>query len=46
MNMTQQQLTAIRRPCFEAEETTYPKFGWQAVDPTVTLRLTMNIGME
>jgi hypothetical protein len=46
MNMTKQQRIAIRRPCFEAEETTFPGFGWSAIDPTVTIRLTMNIGME
>lgn len=46
MNMTKQQTTAIRRPCFEPEDTAYPGFGWRAIDPAVTLRLTMNIGME
>lgn len=46
MDMTPQQRLAIRRPCFEAEETTFHGFGWRSIDPTVTLRLTMNIGME
>jgi hypothetical protein len=46
MDMTIHQKLAIRRPCFEAEETTYAGFGWRTIDPTVTLRLTMNIGME
>lgn len=46
MEMTQQQKLAIRRPCFEPEDTTFYGFGWRALDPTVTLRLTMNIGME
>ena len=46
MEMTKQQKLALRQPCFEAEETTYPGFGWRAIDPTVTLRLTLNIGME
>lgn len=46
MDMMKQQKIAIRRPCFEAEDTGYPAFGWRAVDPTVTLRLTLNIGME
>lgn len=46
MDMTNQQKLALRRPCFEAEDTAYPGFGWRSLDPAVTLRLTMNIGME
>lgn len=46
LEMTTHQRIAIRRPCFEPEEVTYPGFGWRALDPYVTLRLTMNIGME
>jgi hypothetical protein len=46
MDMTKQQTLAIRRPCFEAEETVWPGFGWRAIDRAVTLRLTVNIGME
>lgn len=46
MNLSSQQKIAIRRPCFTGEDTTYGGFGWRALDPLVTLRLTMNIGME
>ena len=46
MNMTKQQKIAIRRPCFDADETTWPGYGWRSVDPAVTLRLTVNVGME
>lgn len=46
MDMTKQQKLAIRRPCFEAEDTSWPAFGWRSIDPLVTLRLTLNIGME
>ncbi len=46
MDLSRQQVIAIRRPCFEPEDTTFAGFGWRAVDPTVTIRLTMNIGMQ
>ena len=44
--MTPRQKTALRSPCFEADETRDPAFGWRAIDPTITGRLTLNIGME
>jgi hypothetical protein len=47
MNMTVHQKRAIRSPCYEADETSNPEFGWrEAFDPTVTYVLTMNIGLE
>lgn len=46
MNLSPQQKIAIRRPCFLATETTWPGFGWRAIDPTVTINLTLNVGME
>jgi hypothetical protein len=46
MNLTLQQKRALRDPCYEAEETSRPGFFWRAIDPTVTLLLTMNIGLE
>jgi len=44
--MTPHQKRALRDPCFEAEETARPQFGWRAQDDLVTLLLTMNIGLE
>jgi len=44
--MTPQQKKALRDPCYEAEETARPGFGWRAQDRLVTLLLTMNIGLE
>lgn len=44
--MNQHQLIALRKPCFEAEETAHWAFGWRAIDRWVTLRLTLNIGLE
>jgi len=47
MNMTPHQTIAIRSPCFEANETSNPMFGWRAMfDPNVSYCLTMNIGLE
>ena len=46
MDMTTQQKIAIRRPCFDAEETSHPAFGWRPLDRWISLRLTVNIGME
>lgn len=46
MDMTTNQKRAIRSPCFAPEETTAIRFGWRALDPTVTVRLTLNVGME
>lgn len=48
MNMTPMQMRALRDPCFLAEETGKPKFGWRLLAPRddVTVRLTMNIGDE
>lgn len=46
MEMTKQQKIAIRRPCFTGEETGYPGFGWRPLDLMVSLRLTVNVGME
>lgn len=46
MDMTKQQKIAIRTPCFSAKETARPQFGWRAIDPMVSMVLTMNIGME
>ena len=46
MNLTTQQKRALRDPCYEAKETARPGFGWRAIDPTVSILLTMNIGLE
>lgn len=46
MNMTTRQKIAIRRPCFLATETMEPGFGWRALDQTVSIMLTVNVGME
>jgi hypothetical protein len=44
--LTPRQKTALRNPCFEAEEVRDPAFGWRAIDPTITAILTLNIGLE
>jgi hypothetical protein len=46
--MDARQKLAFRRPCFAAEETLYPGFGWRLPFPNddVTARLTLNVGME
>lgn len=46
MDMTTQQKIAIRHPCFDAEDTSDPSFGWRPLDRLVSLRLTVNVGME
>lgn len=47
LDLTKRQLTALREPCFEAEETMARKFGQRHVlDPYVTTILTLNVGME
>lgn len=47
-HMNEQQIIAIKDPCFEAEETTKLKFGWRLPKPqdNVTALLTANIGLE
>ena len=46
--MNHQQRVALGDPCFEAEETTKPKFRWRMPPPQddVSCILTANIGLE
>lgn len=46
MNLTRQQKIAIRHPCFEADECSNERYFWRSIDSTVSLGLTVNIGME
>jgi hypothetical protein len=48
MSMTEQQARAHGHPCFEAEETTHPRFHRPVRTPrhTATVILTANIGLE